>query len=90
MIYYWAVFFFLLLVSQLYRMVRIKFAMSWWAYTFPLASFTSATLLMGRLTQQEFFLLAAQGLYYITTVVVAALFIRTLWALVKCEVCVPD
>lgn len=90
LIYYWAAFFFFLLVSQVHRMVRIKFAMSWWAYTFPLAAFTSATLLMGRLTGLVFFSYAAQVLYIITLCVITSLFIRTLIALFKCEVCVPD
>lgn len=90
LIYYWAAFFFFLLMSQVHRMVRIKFAMSWWAYTFPLAAFTSATLLMGRLTGLVFFSYAAQVLYIITLCVITSLFIRTLIALFKCEVCVPD
>ncbi|SCA57366.1 C4-dicarboxylate transporter/malic acid transport protein [Candidatus Terasakiella magnetica] len=90
LIYYWAAFFFLLLVFQTHRMVRIKFAMSWWAYTFPLAAFTGATNLMGELTGQVFFLHGAATLYVITFIVIAALVVRTLLALIKCEVCVAD
>jgi len=90
LIYYWAAFFFFLLLSQVHRMVRIKFAMSWWAYTFPLAAFTSATLLMGRLTGLIFFNYAAQVLYIVTLCVIASLFVRTLIALFKCEICTPD
>lgn len=90
LIYYWAAFFFFLLLTQIHRMVRIKFAMSWWAYTFPLAAFTSATLLMGHLTELAFFSYAAQVLYIVTLCVIISLFIRTLIALFKCEVCVPD
>jgi len=90
LLYYWAAFFFCLLLSQIHRMVRIKFAMSWWAYTFPLAAFTSATLLMGQLTHLAFFDYLAQVLYVLTWAVIASLFLRTVIALFKCEICVPD
>lgn len=90
LIYYWAAFFFLLLCSQLHKMMRIKFAMSWWAYTFPLAAFTSATGLMGKFTELPFFHYAAQALYILSFAVIAALTVRTIIALVKCEICVPD
>jgi tellurite resistance protein len=71
-------------------MVRIKFAMSWWAYTFPLAAFTSATGLMGQLTELPFFHYASQALYIITFAVIAALTARTIIGLIKCEICQPD
>lgn len=90
LIYYWAAFFFLLLMSQVHRMVRIKFAMSWWAYTFPLAAFTSATGLMGQMSEQPFFHYVSQALYIITFAVIAALTVRTVIALFRCEICVPD
>ncbi|WP_240796807.1 SLAC1 anion channel family protein [Terasakiella sp. SH-1] len=90
LIYYWAAFFFLLLTFQVRRMLRIKFAMSWWAYTFPLAAFTAATNLMGELTGQVFFLHGAATLYAITFAVIAALTVRTVIALIRCEVCVAD
>jgi len=90
LIYYWAAFFFFLLLTQIHRMIRIKFAMSWWAYTFPLAAFTSATAMMGDLTEVAFFHYASQGLYVVTFVVIASLFVRTSLALIKCQICVPD
>ncbi len=90
LIYYWAAFFFLLLGSQAYRMARVKFAMSWWAYTFPLAAFTSATGLMGQFTELAFFHYAAQVLYILSFAVIAALTARTIIALFRCEICVPD
>jgi len=90
LIYYWAAFFFLLLTSQAYRMVRIKFAMSWWAYTFPLAAFTSATTIMGQQTELVFFHYAAQTIYILTFAIISALTLRTIIALFKCEICVPD
>lgn len=90
LLYYWAAFFFLLLASQVTRMWKIQFAMSWWAYTFPLAAFTSATQLMGELTGQIFFLHSARTLYVITFVVVALLIYRTIRGLLKGQICIPD
>jgi len=80
----------LVTATQLPKFRRLPFAMSWWAYTFPLAAFTSATFLMGRLTGLTFFSYAAQVLYIVTLCVITSLFVRTLIALFKCEVCVPD
>jgi tellurite resistance protein len=90
LIYYWAVFFFLLMLSRILRLVRLKFSMASWAFTFPLAAFTTATHLMGELTGQILFHYAAQGLYIATFIVIGFLFIRTIIALIKCEVCTPE
>ncbi len=90
LLYYWAAFFFVLMLSQLNRMIRIKFAMSWWAYTFPLAAFTLATSLMGAETGQVFFIHLSRSLHVLTWIVVIGMTIRTTLALFKCEVCQPE
>lgn len=89
-IYYWAVFFLILLLTRINRLVRLKFSMASWAFTFPLAAFTSATHLMGQLSGKSFFGYAAQGLYALTFCVIAFLFVRTVIALFKCQICQPD
>ncbi|NVK20229.1 MAG: C4-dicarboxylate ABC transporter [Methylocystaceae bacterium] len=89
-LYYLAAFFFFLLVSRIHRMMRLKFSMASWAFTFPLAAFTIATHLMGTLTGHAFFEYLSIGLYVITACVIVGMFIRTAIALVKCEICVGE
>ena len=45
-LYYIALFLTILLLSQLRRFIQIPFALSWWAYSFPLAAITVASFMM--------------------------------------------
>jgi len=45
-LYYFALFVFVLMIPQLKMLSRIKYYLSWWAYTFPMAALTIATILM--------------------------------------------
>ena len=90
LIYYSAAFFFFLLLTQVPKMSKIKFAMSWWAYTFPMAAFTSATHLMNELTGLTFFLHSSGSLYALTFAIVSLLTFKTIRGLIKCEICVKD
>ncbi|MDV7340001.1 SLAC1 anion channel family protein [Terasakiella sp. A23] len=90
LIYYWAAFFFFLLLSRIHKLARLKFSMASWAFTFPLTAFTSATFIMSKLTELEWFSYAAQALYLATFAIISFLFVRTLLALFKGKVCLPD
>ena len=89
-LFYSAVLFFLLLLSQIQRLAQGRFTLSWWAYTFPLASFSGATQLMGVQTNLLFFSYISYGLYFITFLTVSALSFLTIKGFVKHQVCVPD
>lgn len=89
-LYFTAVFFFLLLLTQLPKFARLGFALSWWATSFPLAAFTIATLVMGERTGAEFYGWVGQGLYGILVAVVGSLATRTLIAVARHEICVPE
>lgn len=89
-LYFAAVFFFLLLLTQLPKFAKVGFALSWWAYSFPLAAFTIATLLMGERTSAPAYTWAGQGLYALLLVVVGGLSARTMLAVVRQEICTPE
>jgi len=80
----------LLLFFQARLFARLKFALSWWAYSFPLAAITIATLLLFQHTGSTLYLRLSGILLGITTVVIAGLLKRTLQAVIKQEICVPD
>lgn len=89
-LYYAALFFTLLLIAQLRWFSRLKFFLSWWAYSFPLAAITLATLTMFKHTGDPLFLRLSGILLAVATVVIAALFIRTGIAVARREVCLAE
>lgn len=89
-LYYAGLFFTLLLFAQLRWFSRLKFFLSWWAYSFPLAAISIATLVMFKLTGDLVFLRLSAILLAITSVVIAGLFVRTGISAVKGQICVPE
>ena len=89
-LYYAALFFTILLIAQLRWFARLKFFLSWWAYSFPLAAITIASLAMFKHTGDPLFLRLSGILLAITTVVIAGLFIRTGIAVARQEICLAE
>lgn len=89
-LYHSGVFIALLLVLQLPRFARLKFFLSWWAYSFPLAALTIATLLMFRATGGEVFKIASYLLLALLCGVLALLLTLTLRAVFRNEICTPE
>ena len=89
-LYYAAVLFFLVLVIQLPRLVKLPYALSWWAYSFPLAAITVATFLMAELSGVQGFLLFGYGLFAGLVAVIGLLVVFTVKAIVNHKVCVPE
>ena len=89
-LYYASVFFLMVVLTQLRRLIRIDFALSWWAYTFPLAAFTIATLTFAERTGiNELYYLGA--ITYLTLAcLVAGLSGRTLLAFWRREIFLPE
>ncbi len=87
-LYFVALAFTLMLATQLKYFARLKFFLSWWAYSFPLAAMTIATLIMAEDTGIAFYERLAIVLLAVLTLVVTALSARTLLAVARREVCV--
>ncbi len=89
-LYYTAMFITLLLFTQLPRFSRIRFFISWWAYSFPLAAFCIATQIMLTKTGSEFFLLLSWLSLIVVTFVVCLLLLKTLRAITSGALFQPD
>jgi len=80
----------LVVAVQLPRIVRLPFAMSFWALSFPFAAVTIASFVyaghIGSLVHQTI----GTGLLIVLIVVIAALIFRTLRAIRAGELCVPE
>jgi tellurite resistance protein len=89
-LYHTAVFIALLLLLQLPRFARLRFFLSWWAYSFPLAALTIATLLMYRATGVAFFRDVSWLLLALLCAVIALLLALTARAIARNEICTPE
>ncbi|MBZ0105646.1 MAG: SLAC1 anion channel family protein [Sulfuricella denitrificans] len=87
-LYFIGLFFTLLLLSQFNYFRRLKFFLSWWAYSFPLAAITIATFVMSRETGVAFYTWLAGILLAILSVLIVILLVRTVLAIMRREICV--
>jgi tellurite resistance protein len=89
-LYFVGLFFTLLLVTQLGRFARLRFFLSWWAYSFPLAAITIASLLMYEQTGTGIYFYLGGGLLLTSTAVVALLLAKTSVAVRRRGICLPE
>lgn len=85
-----AVFLFLVLASMGKRFLTLPFAVSWWAYTFPLDALSLAVLQYGHLKPSGLVAGFALGLLLLTSGVVALVLVRTGKAAASGHLFVPE
>jgi tellurite resistance protein len=84
-------YFFLALLLTLYRsFTRLKYFISWWAFTFPLAAVTIASAVAYQVTDFVFFRVAATGLLALTAGVIALVILYTIDNIRKGQICVDE
>lgn len=84
-----ALFLTLLLASNALRFFRLRFFLSTWAYSFPLAAITIATLIMAE-RGAGFFVGLSWLLLIVLSLVLTLLTLRTIQAVMRKEICVPE
>ena len=83
--------FFTILVFVMYKnFINIKFFISWWAFTFPMAAITLSTILMYELTSKWFYGFLAYFLTLVTTLIVLLVAIQTIKHMRKKEICIME
>ena len=88
-LYYTALFFTLLLGSQILRFIKIPFALSWWAYTFPLSAIASASFIMYERLRIDAFGFIGAFILSILAALVVQLTFKTLMAIKAKKLCIP-
>jgi tellurite resistance protein len=88
-LYYVGLFLVLLLLTQISRFARIQYYLSWWAYSFPLAAISVASLVMFEQTRVVAIAAIAWLLLTLVTLVVCYLVYRTVQAMAAKGICVP-
>ncbi|MBT24937.1 SLAC1 anion channel family protein [Thalassobius sp. S69A] len=80
----------LIVAVQLPRIIKLPFAMSFWALSFPFAAVTIASFAFAEKTGSVMHQYLGTGLLAVLVVIIAALVVRTLRAMAAGEVCVPE
>jgi tellurite resistance protein len=83
--------FFTFLIFFMYKnFTKLKFFISWWAFTFPLAAITISSLLMYKLTHIAIYSYFTYLFISITTIVVGIVTYRTIQHILKKDICKPE
>ncbi len=83
--------FFTILVFTMYKnYINIKFFISWWAFTFPMAAFTLSTIVMYELTSYSFYAYLSYIFMIITTIIVFLVAKQTIAHMMKKEICIME
>ncbi|WP_319773725.1 SLAC1 anion channel family protein [Breoghania sp.] len=85
-----AILFFLIIAAQATKLRRLPFALSWWAYSFPIAAFTIATFIFAEKSGSALHQKAGIALYALLCAVILLLIWKTLTAIRNGAVCVPE
>lgn len=89
-LYFVAVFFFLLMLVQASYFISIRFFLSWWAYSFPVAALTIATLILAKDTGKAMYVWGGGGMLVFLTMLIALIIIRTVRAIASRSICVEE
>lgn len=88
-LYFGGLFLTLLLFTQARRFLKLGFFLSWWAYSFPLAAISIASMTMFVLTGADTYRWLGNGLLLLT-LLIGLLLVRTTAAVKRHGICVPE
>jgi len=90
MLYYFGVFMFILILFQYKMFIKLKFYLSWWAYSFPISALVVGTLLMYNETNLLFFNIASWIFFILLNLIVIMLSIKTIIAIKNKKICIEE
>ncbi|NTV93242.1 MAG: C4-dicarboxylate ABC transporter [Chlorobiaceae bacterium] len=89
-LYYVSLFIFLMLIFWLPVLAKIKFSLSWWATSFPVAAKVQASIIYFGLSNDQFFKVLALFEFGFLVLVIFVLIFRTIVAALNKEICVEE
>ena len=89
-LYYFGLFTTLLLFAQMKYFVKVQFALPWWAYSFPMAAITIASMIMLEKVGGLFFAWLAPLLMTLLLLLIVVLVFNTIRAMLRGEICIPE
>ncbi|MBF9039750.1 C4-dicarboxylate ABC transporter [Rhodobacterales bacterium LSUCC0387] len=79
-----------LTLTQARLLIRLAFSLSWWALSFPFAALVSATMIYGTALDSQLHLLLGRAGVFLLFLLILGLSLRTMLALFRKEICIPD
>lgn len=89
-LYYFTLFIALLLLTQIKHFIKLKYYLSWWAYSFPISAFTISTMLMFHKTGYKIFSYLAYFGFTVLNLIIIILIFQTLKYIFKKEICIEE
>ncbi|MDA3808221.1 MAG: SLAC1 anion channel family protein [Thiomicrorhabdus sp.] len=89
-LYFFALFTTLLMFVSIGQFMKVKFAVSWWAYTFPLAAMSIASLLMAKVSGFMFYNIIAMVILGLLMVMIGWFFTKTVKAAWANKICTAE
>ena len=89
-LYFFAVFTAMLLFFNAKSFAKIKFYLSWWAYSFPISALIIASFVMYENTDFVLFKYTAIGLYVFLVGLISYLIFKTIKCTFNHKICVPE
>ncbi len=89
-LYYFALFITLLLISQYKFFIKVEFALPWWAYSFPVAAISIASFIMNEQIGGTFFNALSLILYIALVMLMLTLIFKTIQAMLSGKICLPE
>jgi tellurite resistance protein len=89
-LYYFALFTTMLLFAQMKYFVKVQFALPWWAYSFPMAAITIASMIMLEKVGGLFFTVLSPLLLSMLLLLIVVLVFNTIRAMLRGEICIPE
>jgi len=89
-LYYFTLFVTLLLLTQIKYFIKLKYYLSWWAYSFPISAFTISTMLIFHKTGYDVFSHIAYFGFGILNILIVILIFQTIKFIVMKEICIEE
>ncbi|WP_438987523.1 SLAC1 anion channel family protein [Marivivens donghaensis] len=80
----------LIVLTQAPKFMRLPFALSWWALSFPIAALSTASFLYGRELESQSHIVIGTVLLMLLLTIVGGLLMRTAIAVRRGEICQPE
>lgn len=90
MLYYFGLSLFILIIFQFKLFSKLKFYLSWWAYSFPIAALTIGTLLMFHESGMFFFKILSWVLFILLNLILVLLIIKSIPAIKNKKICIAE
>ncbi|MDG6772965.1 SLAC1 anion channel family protein [Thiomicrorhabdus sp. ZW0627] len=89
-LYFFALFFTLFLLFSINKFRKLSFALSWWAYTFPLAAMAISSFMMGTALHSTGYQWIGAVIMVGLVVMIGWLFYKTSLGVINNKICTPD